>query len=43
LAVLPMPLAFPLYRRYLKGTPRTTKTQSPKMSIALAILFAWSG
>jgi hypothetical protein len=40
LALLPMPLAFPLYRRYLKGTPRDTKTLSPRMNFALAVLFA---
>ena len=43
LAVLPMPLAFPVYRRYLKGTPRNAKTLSPKMSLALAALFAVVG
>ena len=43
LAILPMPLAFPVYRRYLKGAPRTTKTLSPKVNIALAILFALVG
>ncbi|SPE18236.1 membrane hypothetical protein [Candidatus Sulfotelmatomonas gaucii] len=43
LAILPMPLAFPLYRRYLRGTPRNAKTLSPKLSIALAILFAVVG
>lgn len=40
LAILPMPLAFPLYRRYLKGTSRCAKTLSPRLSIAMAILFA---
>jgi hypothetical protein len=43
LAILPMPLALPVYRRHLKGTPRSTKTLSPKVSIALAILFAVVG
>ena len=43
LAILPMPLAFPVYRRYLKGTPRDTKTLSPKANIALAVLFAVVG
>ena len=43
LAILPMPLAFPVYRRYLKDTPRNAKTLSPKASIALAILFAVVG
>jgi hypothetical protein len=43
LALLPMPLAFPLYRRYLKGTPRNTKTLSPKANLVLAILFAVAG
>ena len=43
LAILPMPLAFPVYRRYLKGAPRNAKTLSPKASIALAILFAVVG
>ena len=38
-----MPLAFPVYRRYLKGTPRNTKTLSPRVNIALAILFAVVG
>ena len=38
-----MPLAFPVYRRYLKGAPRNSKTLSPKASIALAILFAVVG
>jgi ABC-type transport system involved in cytochrome c biogenesis permease subunit len=42
-AILPMPLAFPLYRRYLKGDPRDTRTQSPKVNIALAALFAFVG
>ena len=40
LAILPMPLAFPLYRRYLKGTSRA-KNLSPRVSIGLAILFAF--
>jgi hypothetical protein len=40
LAILPMPLAFPIYRRYLKGTSRGVKTLSPRLNIALAILFA---
>ena len=43
LAILPMPLAFPVYRRYLKDAPRNAKTLSPKASIALAILFAVVG
>jgi ABC-type transport system involved in cytochrome c biogenesis permease subunit len=43
LALLPMPLAFPVYRRYLKGTPRRTKTLSPRINITLAILFAVVG
>ena len=43
LAILPMPLAFPVYRRYLKGTPRNEKSLSPKVSIGLAILFAIVG
>jgi hypothetical protein len=43
LAILPMPLVFPVYRRYLKGNPRDTKTLSPKASIALATLFAVVG
>jgi len=43
LALLPMPLAFPVYRRYLKGIPRNTKTLSPKANVALAILFAVVG
>jgi hypothetical protein len=43
LAVLPMPLAFPVYRRYLKGTPRNAKTLSPKLNIAMATLFAVVG
>ena len=43
LVILPMPLAFPVYRRYLKGTPRDTKTLSPKAAIALAVLFAVVG
>ena len=43
LAVLPMPLAFPVYRRYLRGTPRNEKTLSPKLNIAMAILFAVVG
>ena len=43
LAVLPMPLAFPVYRRYLRGGPRNTKTLSPKLNIALAIFFAVVG
>lgn len=43
LAMLPVPLAFPLYRRYLKGGPRNAKTLSPKASIAMAILFAVVG
>ena len=43
LAILPMPLAFPVYRRYLRGGPRNTKTLSPKLNIALAILFAVVG
>ena len=42
-AVLPMPLAFPVYRRYLKGTPRNTKTLSPGVNVGLAILFAAVG
>jgi len=42
LAILPMPLAFPVYRRYLRGT-RHAKTLSPKLNIALAILFAVVG
>jgi amino acid transporter len=43
LAILPMPLAFPVYRRYLKDAPRNAKTLSPKASVALAILFAVVG
>jgi uncharacterized membrane protein YhdT len=43
LAILPMPLAFPVYRRYLRGAPRNAKTVSPKLNIALAILFAVVG
>ena len=43
LAILPMPLAFPVYRRYLKGAPRNTKTLSPRVNIALAMLFAVVG
>jgi len=43
LAVLPLPLAFPVYRRYLKDAPRNAQTLSPKASIALAILFAVVG
>ena len=43
LAVLPMPLAFPVYRRYLRCGPRNTKTLSPKLNIALAIFFAVVG
>jgi hypothetical protein len=35
-----MPLAFPIYRRYLKDTSRGVKTLSPRLNIALAILFA---
>jgi len=43
MAILPMPLAFPVHRRYRKGTPRNTKTLSPRVNIALAILFAVVG
>ena len=43
LVILPMPLAFPVYRRYLRGTPRNAKTLSPKLNIALAVLFAVVG
>lgn len=43
LAILPMPLAVPVYRRYLKGAPRKANTPSPKASIALAVLFAVVG
>ena len=43
LAILPMPLAFPVYRRYLRGAPRDSKTLSPKLNIALAIFFAVVG
>jgi hypothetical protein len=43
LAILPMPLAFPVYRRYLKDTPRNTKRLSPRVNIALAILFTAVG
>jgi len=39
-ALLPMPLAFPLYHRYLTGTPRTPEVRSPRRHIAFAILFA---
>ena len=39
LAVLPVPLAFPVYRRYLKGTSRHGKALSPRLNIALATLF----
>jgi hypothetical protein len=38
LAVLPMPLFFPIYRRYLKGTPPSTSVGSPRFRIAMAIL-----
>ena len=38
-----MPLAFPVYHRYLKGTPRNSKTLSPKLTIALATLLAIVG
>lgn len=41
LAILPMPLAFPVYRRYLKGTSRCTNKLSPPWGITLAILFAF--
>ena len=41
-AVLPMPLAFPIYRRYLRGSPQH-EVMSPRASIALAILFAVVG
>jgi antibiotic biosynthesis monooxygenase (ABM) superfamily enzyme len=34
-----MPLAYPVYRRYLKGDPRNSKTLSPRVNIALAMLF----
>lgn len=40
LAILPMPLALPVYRRYLSGTPRVAKAGSPRVHITLAILFA---
>jgi ABC-type transport system involved in cytochrome c biogenesis permease subunit len=43
LAMLPMPLAFPLYRRYLRGAPRNTKTLSPRLNLAMAFLFAVVG
>ncbi len=43
LAILPMPLAFPVYRRYLRGTHCNAKTLSPKLSLALAALFAVVG
>jgi hypothetical protein len=36
-----MPLAYPVYRRYLSGTSRCTKTLSPRLNIAMAILFAF--
>ena len=38
-----MPLAFPVYRRYLKGAPRNAKTLSPGLNIAMATLFAVVG
>ena len=43
LAILPMPLAFPVYRRYLRGASRNGKARSPKLNIAMAILFAVVG
>lgn len=43
LAILPMPLVFPLYRRYVRGAPGNAKMVSPKLNIALAILFAVVG
>jgi hypothetical protein len=42
LAILPMPLTFPVYRRYLKGTSRNTRKLSPRLNFA-AILFAVVG
>ena len=41
LAVLPMPLFFPLYRRYLKGTPRSSNVGSAGLRVVLGILFAF--
>lgn len=41
LAILPMPLAFPIYRRYLKGTSRGTKQLSPQSQLVCATSFAF--
>ena len=43
LAILPMPLAILVYRRYLSETPRKAKKLSPKLNITLAICFAVAG
>jgi hypothetical protein len=40
LAILPMPLAFPIYRCYLKGTSRGAKQLSPQSQVACATVFA---
>ncbi|HVM92003.1 MAG TPA: hypothetical protein VMT67_04275 [Terriglobales bacterium] len=42
-AILPMPLVFPVYRRYRSGTPRNTKLLSRRASITMAVLFAAVG
>jgi hypothetical protein len=35
-----LPLGFPIYQRCLKGASSRAKTLSPRLNIALAILFA---
>ena len=41
LAVLPMPLFFPVYRRYLKGPSSGAKELSPQVRIVCATAFAF--
>ena len=42
LAILPMPLAFPIYRRYLKGTSGGAKQLSPQSYVVCATFFAFA-